>query len=184
MGIVEVVLIGIGLSMDAAAVSMTDGMVYRGIRMGKLLAIPACFGLFQALMPLLGFYAGSLFSFVIQKYSGVVILAILGIIGAKMVKDGIGRSVEERCVTKAFAWNVLLMQAFATSIDAFAVGIGFAVGGMEVWSAVGIIGVTTTILSLLAILLGRRFGDLLGPKAEIVGGIILIGIGIKAVLPV
>ena len=76
------------------------------------------------------------------------------------------------------------MQAFATSIDAFAVGIGFAVGGMEVWSAVGIIGVTTTILSLLAILLGRRFGDLLGPKAEIVGGIILIGIGIKAVLPV
>ena len=183
MGIVEVVLIGIGLSMDAAAVSMTDGMVYRNIRKRNLLAMPVCCGLFQALMPLLGFYAGSVLSFVIQKYSGVVILAILGIIGIKMVKDGIGHSAEERCATKAFTWNVLLMQAVATSIDAFAVGIGFAAGGMEIWSAVSLIGITTMFLSLAAMFLGRRFGDLLGAKAEIVGGIILIGIGIKAVLP-
>ena len=85
MGLFETFLIGVGLSMDAVAVSMTNGMVYQGVSTKKLLAMPLFFGLFQALMPLLGFFAGSFFAFFIRKYSGIVILAILGMIGAKTV---------------------------------------------------------------------------------------------------
>lgn len=183
MGIFEVILIGVGLSMDAVAVSMTNGMVYQGISTRKLLAMPLFFGVFQALMPLLGYFAGSLFAFFIQKYAGILILAILGLIGAKMVKDGWSHKEAGHCVVKVFTYQILLMQAIATSIDAFAVGVGFAAQGTEIGCAVGIIGVTTFVLSLISIFIGKKFGDLLGAKAEIVGGLILIAIGVKAVLP-
>ena len=183
MGLFEIFLIGVGLSMDAVAVSMTNGMVYQCVSTKKLLAMPLFFGLFQALMPLLGFFAGSFFAFFIRKYSGIVILAILGMIGAKMVKDGFCHNAEERCITKVFTYKILFLQAVVTSIDAFAVGVGFAARGTDILFAVGVIGLITLLLSFLAILIGKRFGDLLGAKAEIVGGIILIAIGIKAVLP-
>ena len=85
MGIIEILLIGLGLSMDAAAVSMTDGMCGRELSRGKTFLIPASFGIFQALMPLLGYYAGSLFSEFLDAYAGIVVLLILGVIGGKMI---------------------------------------------------------------------------------------------------
>lgn len=183
MSFLEVFLIGVGLSMDAVAVSMTNGMVYRGAGIKKLLVMPVFFGIFQAVMPLLGYYAGNLFAAFIQKYSGIVILAILGIIGAKMIKDGFCHGQEEYSVKKTLTYKILFMQAVATSIDAFAVGVGFAAGNVFVFSAVTVIGVITMLLSLCAAFAGRRFGNVLGAKAEVFGGAVLIAIGIKAVLP-
>ena len=180
MTIYEVLLIGVGLSMDAGAVSMTNGMVYDNIGKAKTFAMPLFFGAFQALMPLLGYFAGGLFSDFICRYSGIVILAILGFIGGKMVKDGFSHGDDMHEVTKKLTYKILLAQAVATSIDAFAVGVGFVAGRTDIAFAVSLIGATTFILSLAAIFIGRRFGDLLGSKAEILGGVILICIGIKA----
>ena len=120
MGIIEILLIGLGLSMDAAAVSMTDGMCGRELNCGKTFLIPASFGIFQALMPLLGYYAGSLFSEFLDAYAGIVVLLILGVIGGKMIYDGL-RKEEERVCRRLTGFTIFL-QAIATSIDAFAVG--------------------------------------------------------------
>ncbi len=180
----EVLLIGVGLSMDAAAVSMTDGMVYRQMGKQKIALIPLFFGLFQALMPLLGYYIGGLFSGFICKYSGIVIFLILGIIGAKMIKDAFSHTDDEHVLKKQLTYSVLVVQAIATSIDAFAIGVGFAVSGMtDIILSVILIGITTFIISMASVFIGRKFGDMLGSKAEILGGIILILIGIKAILP-
>ena len=180
MGILDFLFIGIGLSMDAAAVSMTNGMVYSKISRFKFFMTALAFGFFQALMPALGFFTGSLFATVMEKYSGYVILVILGIIGGKMLKDGFSGCDTEDCPKKQFTYKLLILQAIATSIDAFAVGVGFAATHANIVLALPIIGITTFILSLFALALGRKFGDKLGSKAEILGGIILIIIGIKA----
>lgn len=212
MTIIEIILIGIGLAMDAVAVSMTNGMVYNNLKFREYIAMPLFFGIFQALMPLIGNFAGSLFADIISKYAGIVILLILGIIGGKMLKEGIehmgagktdvdfghnrqghGRGQQSvktqrqnqgsgRTVTKRITLNILIFQAIATSIDAFAVGVGFSAMQVNIIQAVTIIAVVTAILVTAAIIIGRRFGDLLGSRAEVFGGAILIIIGIKAVL--
>ncbi|MEG1930880.1 MAG: manganese efflux pump MntP family protein [Anaerovorax sp.] len=181
MGLLEIVLIGIGLSMDAVAVSMSNGMVYRNMSRGKELAMPVFFGFFQGLMPFIGFFAGGLFAQIISKYAGIVILLILGMVGGKMVWDGIKNKSEE-VTGGTLTLQVLFFQAIATSIDAFAVGVGFSAVQIHILPAVLVIGVTTFICSFLAILIGKKFGNYLGNKAEILGGVILIAIGIKAVL--
>lgn len=180
MGILEIILIGIGLSMDAAAVSMTNGMVYAKLSKAKFFLTALAFGFFQALMPALGYFTGSLFAAAMEKYSGYVILVILGIIGGKMVKDGLSDCGEAECPKKEFTYGLLLAQAIATSIDAFAVGVGFAATHANITLALPIIGITTFVISLFALAVGRKFGDKLGSKAEVLGGIILILIGIKA----
>lgn len=183
MGYLEIALIGAGLAMDAVAVSMTNGLVYKNLRMTDYIAMPVLFAFFQMAMPLIGFFAGGFFADIIMKYSGIVILLILGIIGGKMLKEGIAhmRSCEVPKI-RIMRPSVLFSQAIATSIDAFAVGIGFSVVQVRILPAVMIIGVITAVLVVAAILIGRKFQALLGNKAEILGGIILIMIGIKAVL--
>ncbi len=180
MGIIEILCIGIALSMDAAAVSMTNGMVYSKISKLKFFMTALAFGFFQALMPALGYFTGALFADVMERYSGYVILIILGIIGAKMIKDGLTDCGEVECAKKEFTYTLLLAQAIATSIDAFAVGVSFAAAKTDIALALPVIGLTTFIISLLALAVGRKFGDKLGSKAEVLGGIILILIGIKA----
>lgn len=183
MGLLEIFCVGVGLSMDAAAVSMTNGMVYAKLTKFKFLITALAFGFFQALMPALGYFTGSLFAGMMEKYSGIVILLILGIIGGKMVKDGCCECESGDCEKKEFTYRVLILQAIATSIDAFAVGVSFVAAGLTVSAllpALLLIGITTFIISLIALALGRKFGDKLGSKAEIIGGIILILIGIKA----
>lgn len=180
MGIIEILLIGIGLSMDAVAVSMSNGMCFKTMSRSKELAMPVFFGVFQGLMPFLGFYAGSLFENVISKYAGIVILLILGVIGGKMIWDGVKK--EEEVVCSVLSIKLLFFQAIATSIDAFAVGVGFSAMNVHILPAVSIIGVTTFVCSLIAVFIGKKFGDFLGKKAEILGGVILILIGIKGIL--
>lgn len=184
MAIIEIMLIGTGLAMDAVAVSMTNGMVYKGLKTRDYVAMPLLFGLFQALMPLLGYGAGSLFSSFISRYAGVVIFVILGIIGGKMLKEGLEhRKVsKDVCPVKWLSWKILFFQAIATSIDAFAVGVGFSALRVDILEAVVIIAVVTAILTSGAIFMGRKFGDILGCQAEMMGGIILVLIGVKAII--
>lgn len=194
MSLFEIILIGIGLSMDAVAVSMTNGMVYKGSSKGKTYSMPIFFGVFQGLMPLIGYFAGGLFADVISQYACFLVFAILGFIGGKMIKDGLEHiqeekeaneqnvEVEEKEEVKTLTYKMLFIQAIATSIDAFAVGIGFSVAQVNILPAVAIIGITTAICSLVAIFIGKKFGDMLGSKSEILGGTILVLIAIKALV--
>ncbi len=180
MGLIEVLLIGIGLSMDATAVCMTNMMAYKGSPRSKVLAQPVFFGLFQMFMTIAGYYASSFFTGFMMKYSGMVAFLILGIIGAKMLYDAFKR--EQGCTYRIgnMTYKVLLFQAVATSIDALAVGVGFGALQVSILYASVTIGVTTAICSLIAVWLGRKCRDFLGRSAEILGGVILIAIGVKA----
>lgn len=178
MGIIEILLIGIGLSMDACAVSMTDGMCYRGLKKIQALYIAIAFGLFQGIMPLIGFYAGSLFAEQISGFDHWIALALLSVIGGKMIWDGFHHANGE-CSLKPFSFGILLVQAIATSIDALAVGVSFAAAKVDIYAAVSVIAATTFIISIVAIYIGKKIGDKLNSKAEIFGGTILVIIGIK-----
>ena len=181
MDFLDVAMIGAGLSMDAFAVYISNGMVYRGLTKVRRAAMPVFFGAFQILMPVMGYYVGSLFTAWIDRYAGFLILCILGIIGGKMVWDGSHRESTEE-TAENLTWGMLLLQAVATSIDAFAVGIGFSAVGIALVPACSLIGVTTFLLCWIAIAIGRVFGALLEEKAQIVGGIVLIILGIKSFL--
>ncbi|QHI71992.1 manganese efflux pump MntP [Aminipila terrae] len=172
MTLTEIILIGAGLAMDAVAVSMTNGMVYRNLKPKDYIAMPLLFGGFQALMPLIGNFAGSLFTGFISKYAGIVILLILGFIGGKMIKEGFEHrnQPKQACGIKKLSFGVLAFQAIATSIDAFAVGVGFSAIQVNIIQAVTIIAIVTVILTIMAIYIGRKFGDILGCQAEILGG--------------
>lgn len=186
MSILELILVGIGLSMDAATVSMTNGMVYKNIRKDQTLAMPILFGLFQGIMPLLGFFAGGLFADFISSYANILVFLILGFIGGKMLFDAFKNSKEEEISVDTnhavLTYKLLFIQAIATSIDAFAVGVGFNAIGIEIYSASIIIALTTALCTLISIFIGKKFGDLFESKSQIIGGIILIIIAIKALI--
>lgn len=179
MGIFEIVLIGVGLSMDAAAVSVSNGLSYPAMEKRLKILMPIFFGLFQGFMPVMGFFAGGMFAQLIQKYAGIVSLIILGFIGGKMIADGIRCDDLCGCEGK-FGIKLLLCQSVATSIDAFAVGVSFAAEGANILEAAPIIAVTTFLCSIAAMILGKKIGESLGSKAQIFGGIVLVLIGIKA----
>ena len=172
MSISEIVLIGIALSMDAFAVCIASSMVYTNMTRLRKLSMPIMFGLFQGIMPILGFFLGSLFASFIEKWSGPISLRI------NMFREGLAKD-EETEPKKLTLW-ILLVQAVATSIDAFAVGVSFAANSANIWQSAPIIAVTTFVLSLIALFVGTKAGEKLGDKAEILGGIILIIIGIKS----
>ena len=178
MGFLEIFLIGVGLSMDAAAISMSTAMA-PGKQRSRLFEMAFMFGFFQGLMPLLGYGLCSVFSDVIARMGKLLVFLILGFIGGKMLMDGF--SHEEQTTASKFTRTVVIVQAAATSIDAFAVGVGFRAQEVEVFSAALIIAVTTFFIALAAVAIGKRFGDMLGKKAELLGGAILIAIAIKSV---
>lgn len=179
MSLFEIMLIGVGLSMDAVAVSMTNGMVYKNMKASKKMLMPVYFGFFQFLMPIVGFYVGGIFAEVITKYAGIVVFIILGFVGGKMIKDGIqGLDEDENGV--ALTHKILFFQAIATSIDAFAVGIGFKAMNSNILSTSLLIGITTFVLSTVAIKVGKKFGTIFENKATIMGGVILVIIGLKS----
>ena len=179
----EIVLIGIALSMDACAVSMTNGMIYKKITKHHVLAMALAFGAFQALMPLAGYFAGGLFSTIITRYSGFLVFLILGFLGVKMLWDAFKKKDETAgapCTPPHFTYTVLLCQAIATSIDAFAIGIGFSAIQVSIVPAITIIGITTFVFSITAFIIGRKFGNILGNMALVLGGVILVALAVKA----
>ena len=187
MSIVEIVLLGVALSMDAFAVTISNVFCYPNASRARLLALPVAFGVFQAEMPLLGYFLGGVVGDFIETYSGIITLVILGFIGGNMIKEGAcalrGGGDGEEDVSEdgnALTLKVILVQAVATSIDAFAVGVSLRAVSVAVAPAVSIIGVTTLLCCIVALAIGKRFGHLLGDRAQIVGGVVLVLIGIKA----
>lgn len=181
MGTMTLFLIALGLSMDAFAVSVSNGMCFRNFGRKQILSAAFSFGLFQMLMPIIGYFTGSAFSSSISFLDHWIALILLGAIGGKMVYDGILELKNPNSceIQKSFTFRVLLLQAVATSIDALAVGIGFAVMQVNIEMASAFIGIVTFICCLFGSFLGHRFGLVLGKRAEILGGVILIIIGIK-----
>lgn len=172
--------IALGLSMDALAVSVSNGMCHRETR-ALALKTALTFGGFQAAMPIAGYYAGQIFSASISFLDHWIALILLSIIGGKMIiTAAIELKHPEKCrVRTEITWGTLVTQGIATSIDAFTVGISFAVLRANILVAATFIGVVTFALCLPGAFLGRRFGSRTQQRAEILGGIILVAIGLK-----
>ena len=185
MGILEVLLTGVGLSMDAAAVGMTNGLNEPKMRLTKILLIALFFGVFQGVMPLIGYFAGTLFAEAVASIAPYVALVLLGFIGGKMIYEALKKSKEEEETVKNLGVGALTAQAIATSIDALAVGIsllalnGIGARKVNIFAACAIIAACTFVISLAAVFIGKKFGAVLADKAELIGGIILVAIGLK-----
>lgn len=184
MGIVELALIGVGLSMDAFAVSICKGLGMKRLRMGQALVIALFFGGFQALMPLLGWFLGSGFQSLIEPVDHWIAFALLAFIGAKMLWDAFRGGGEEDALAADDRLDVreILMLAVATSIDALAVGISFAFLQVDIVPAVALIGIITVALSFVGVAVGHAFGSRFEKPATIIGGFVLIAIGLKILL--
>ncbi len=179
--ILPIILISLGLAMDAFAVSITNGITIQCLRLKHALKIAIFFGGFQALMPLIGWLAGIGLKQYVESFDHWIAFALLLFIGAKMIYETIWiDEVEKKCDPLNLV--VLLGLAIATSIDAMAVGVTFAFLHIAIVTPAIIIGVITFALSLAGVFIGNRLGDRLGSKMEVLGGIILIGMGTKILL--
>ena len=180
----EIFLIALGLSMDAFAVSVTLGLSVNKPTVKQYLIPGVYFGLFQAIMPLAGFYAGTLFAGKIQKFEHWIAFGLLFFIGAKMVKDSFSKpeNEEEKTGANKFLFLNMLLLAIATSIDALTVGITLAFFKINIFISIAIIGFTTFCLSICGVKIGNIFGTKFKSKAEFAGGIILIALGIKILI--
>lgn len=180
MGIFELFLVATGLSMDSFAVSLMSGAVLRPFRWGKVLKIALFLAVFQGAMPVLGWFLGVGFQQYIQTYDHWVAFVLLLILGGKMVVEGWPRKGEEKLYTfDPSGTKSLLGLSVATSIDALAVGISFAMLDMKMGLPAAIITATTFLFSLAGQYIGHRFGRRLRSGAEVLGGVILILIGVK-----
>lgn len=182
MSIVEIVILGLALSMDAFAVTISNSFAYPNISRARSFSMPLAFGFFQFLMPVVGFVLGQLVSEFITQYAGFITFLILGFIGGKMIWDAFHEEEGEEASGQTLTVPVLLFQAVATSIDALAVGVSFAALEVNVLTSSGIIGITTALTCAVALIIGKRFGNALGEKATIIGGVVLILIGLKSLL--
>lgn len=181
MGFGMLFMLALGLSMDAFAVSLSNGMCYREIGRKQGLTIAMVFGLFQALMPVIGFFVGQTFSEAISFLDHWIALTLLGFVGGNMIVESVKelRHPRQECMGDTLGGRDILIQGIATSIDALAVGIGFAVMQINIAVAASFIGVITFVCCAIGVKLGKGLGVFLKQKAEIAGGIILIGIGVK-----
>ncbi len=176
----EIFMVGVGLSMDAFAVAVTIGMGKDHLKWSQAFLVAGFFGFFQGLMPLLGWLGGYQFRDVISAYDHWVVLILLLLIGGKMIHGAFQPEKPKTCAVSHLP--TLCMLSVATSIDALAIGVSFAFLDVNIILACLIIALTTFCISFGGVWIGRRSGALLGNRAEIVGGIVLIAIGIKIFL--
>lgn len=181
MGLLELFILAVGLSMDAFAVSVCKGLSTQKLKAKHYLIIGAWFGGFQALMPTIGYFLGSTFEKYITSVDHWVAFVLLAIIGGNMIREGC--SMEDGKANDSFSFKTMIVLAVATSIDALAVGITFALlPDVNIVAAVSFIGATTFIISAIGLKVGNIFGLKYKSKAEIAGGVILILIGTKILL--
>ncbi len=182
MNFTSLVLISIGLAMDAFAVSLTEGLAMKRLHIRHTLRVAVIFGLFQAVMPFIGWRVGGLFSERISQYDHLVTFALLLFVGGKMIFDA---WEDHKCETTGrceLSSNVLML-GFATSIDALAIGFSFSlVPNLNILYSIGIIGVITFFISSAGVYLGYRVGHLINYKTEYLGGAILILMGFKSLM--
>ena len=184
MGIGELLLLAVGLSMDAFAVSVCKGLAMKKATVRAQVTCGAWFGGFQGLMPLIGFLLGTMFAEAIQFIDHWIAFGLLALIGINMLREAFSKECDCCCGEDAdLSVKTMFVMAVATSIDALAVGISLAMAGdVNIWLAVGLIGAVTFLLSGVGVRIGNIFGSRFEKKAEATGGIILILLGLKILL--
>ncbi|MGN6713151.1 manganese efflux pump MntP [Anaerocolumna jejuensis] len=187
MNLAELLILAIGLAMDAFAVAVCKGLSVKKISVKHPVIVGLYFGVFQAVMPMIGYFLGKQFSDKINAIDHWVAFILLGIIGANMIKGSIKEEKEDECVSCKEVDNSLnvkemLVLSVATSIDALAVGITFAFLKVNILMAASFIGVVTFLISAAGVMIGNIFGGKLKSKAEMAGGIILVCLGTKILL--
>ena len=180
MTFIELLLIAIGLSMDAFSVSICKGLTTKKFSWRMALVCGLWFGGFQALMPIIGYFLGAQFQEMIEAYDHWIAFGLLFLIGANMIREAVWGKEESQDGSLGF--KTMLLLAIATSIDALAVGVSFACIRVKLWSSVIVIGLTTFAFSVLGVKIGNVFGSKYEKSAEIIGGIMLILIGLKILL--
>ncbi len=180
MGIVELFLVAVGLSMDAFAVSVCKGLALKKVSVPHMALVGLWFGGFQALMPLIGYFIGVQFKDAITAIDHWIAFGLLALIGTNMIREALSKKEEESNASLTPA--TMLPLAVATSIDALAVGVSFAFLSVNIWIAAAFIGATTFFLSAAGVKVGSLFGARYKNRAEIVGGVILILMGVKILL--
>ena len=180
MGLTELFVIAFGLSMDAFAVAVCKGLAVKKAGIREMAVAGLWFGGFQALMPLVGYFVGLGFADLVADIDHWIAFVLLGFIGGKMIKEACAKDDEEH--TPDFSFKTMLVLAVATSIDALAVGVSFAFLRVDIWTSILVIGLMTGAFSALGVQLGHVFGARFKSKAEFVGGLILVCIGIKILL--
>lgn len=197
MGLLEILMLGVALATDAFSVTISNTFAFDDHRFSRLMRMPLFFGLFQFGMPLAGYFVGGIAAELIEKYAGIVSLVILGFIGSNMLYSGYkalkedasaedeeeaqqGAQQEAQQGAITLSYGKLVFQAVATAIDAFAVGVSFRAHSVDILLASALFGIITAILCTIALFIGKKLGSLLGDRAEMVGGVVLILIGLKA----
>lgn len=180
MSIIELFILALGLSMDAFAVSICKGLSVPKLQAKHCLICGVYFGGFQALMPLLGWLLGIRFQSLITNIDHWIAFVLLAVIGANMIKESFSK--EEECPDASFGFKTMLTLAVATSIDALAVGVTFAFLDVTIVPAVLLIGATTFVCSAVGVKIGNVFGNRFQSKAEFLGGLVLIAIGLKILI--
>ena len=180
MSLIEIMLIGFGLAMDAMAVALIKGLMVKKNIFNSAIIVGLFFGMFQGLMSFFGYVLGLSFYNIIEWIDHFIIFILLFMIGLEMIKEG--RNFGSNTISCDIKFKEMFFLSVATSIDAFAVGITFALMEINIFYAVTIVGIITFILSFLGVLFGSRVGDRFGDKAEVFGGIILILLGLKILL--
>ena len=181
MDMISLIFIAFGLSLDAFAVSVTSGITIDNCKIKHSLLIAGFFGFFQGLMPILGWAVGTSFSSYIRNFGHWLAFILLLILGLKMIYESFRLNKAEKCINPLNLY-ILFILAIATSIDAFGVGLSFACLQIKILQPALIIAVITFFVSVFGVQLGKKIGHIFEGKLELLGGIILIGIGIKILL--
>ncbi|WP_314052587.1 manganese efflux pump MntP family protein [Lancefieldella parvula] len=188
MGLLEILMLGVALATDAFSVTISNTFAFDDHRFSRLMRMPLFFGFFQFGMPLAGYFVGGIAAELIEQYAGIVSLVILGFIGSNMLYSGYKALKEDTSEEEeesqqdatTLSYGKLVFQAFATAIDAFAVGVSFRAHSIDILVVSLLFGIITAILCTIALFIGKKLGSLLGDRAEMVGGVVLILIGLRA----
>lgn len=183
MTLLDIIMIGLSLSMDAFSVSVSNGVCLRKLTPKYLFLIAGMFGLFQGLMPIIGFLAGAAFASFVMNFSKYIVFGVLFAIGVKMILDS-KKEAEEQTNCPLIGPKLILIQAIATSMDALAVGISFSTMNVGILPVSALIALITFVVCLFGVFVGHRFGSIFRRQAIILGGVVLILIGIKILLGV
>lgn len=181
MAFLSIILIAIGLSADCFAVALGTSCADRNISRFKVVRIASSFGFFQALMPLIGWLAGKTIVGLIEHYDHWVAFALLAFVGGRMLWESYHHKKEDKQgdISRGL---MLLTLSVATSLDALAVGLSFAFLEVNIWLAIAVIGATAFAISIIGFLMGRKVGQVFGKRAEAIGGLILLGIGLRILI--
>lgn len=180
MGLLELFILAVGLAMDAFAIAVCKGLSIRTLKVRQALLVGLWFGLFQALMPAIGYLLGSAFTDLIESVDHWIAFVLLSIIGGNMIREALTGD-EESC-DPSLSFGIMFMLAIATSIDALAVGVTFAFLRVDIIAAVSFIGIITLLISAAGVKIGNLFGAQYKSRAELFGGTVLILIGLKILL--